>query len=80
MVSERRGARLDFRVPPDHPRIGDYLGVLRSMVGRGERPVSAVEVETVNDEPAPSSPYRPAFEASFHVTRTPSSLRLNRRY
>jgi len=80
LVSGRRGARLEIRVPADHPRMADYLAPLRSMVGRGERPVATVEVETVNGEPAPSSAYRAALEAAFHVTRTPTTLRLGRRY
>ncbi len=80
LVSERRGARLDIRVPPDHPRLADYLAPLRAMIGRSERPLPAVEVETVNGGPSPSSPYRAALEESFHVTRTPTALRLGRRY
>lgn len=79
-LSERRGARLELRVAPDHPHLADYLGFLRSLVGRAERPAPAVDVETVNREPATTSPYRSALESLFHVTRTPTALRLTRRY
>ena len=80
LVSERRGRRLAVHLPPDHPLLGDVLGVLRGFLTRDVRPMKAVTVETVNGEPAASSPYRETLEALFHVVRDRTGLRLMRRY
>jgi ATP-dependent Lhr-like helicase len=80
MVSERRGARLQFDVAPDHPHVRDYLRVLEVLLTRPVDPVRSLVVETVNAEPATAGPWRDAFESRFHVTRTPTGLRLDRRY
>ncbi len=58
LVSRRRGRELEIRVPPDAPRMDEYLGLFRTMTGREQRPLSAVHVETINGVPAGSSPYR----------------------
>jgi hypothetical protein len=80
MVSERRGARLTFHVQPDHPRLPDYLRVLEVLLTRTVDPVRTLVVETINDEPAGAGPWRSALESRLHVTRTPSGLRVDRRY
>ncbi len=80
LISERRGTRLRFDVAPDHPHVRDYLRVLEVLLTRPVDPVRSLVVETVNDEPAPSGPWRAAFESRFHVSRTPTGLRLDRRY
>jgi ATP-dependent Lhr-like helicase len=80
VVSERRGRSMRVEVGADHPRLHDYLGFLKNLVGRSVKPVKAVTIETINDEPAASSPYREALSEIFHVTRTPTALRLSRRY
>jgi ATP-dependent Lhr-like helicase len=80
VVSERRGRRLRLRVAPDHPHLLDYLEFLELQLTRAVRPRSAVVVDTINEDPATSSPYRQALERRFHVTRTATSLRLARRY
>lgn len=58
LVSRRRGFDLEFRVPPDSPRIGEYLAFVKALTSREQRPLSAVRVETINDEPVAASPYR----------------------
>ncbi|HTO21739.1 MAG TPA: ATP-dependent helicase, partial [Spirochaetia bacterium] len=66
LVSRRRGRQIDLRVPPDAPRLGDYLGFVRVLTGRDARPLASVHVETINGEPAPSSPYKERFlQAGF---------------
>jgi ATP-dependent Lhr-like helicase len=58
LVSRRMGRELEFRAPPDSPRIRDYLSFVKVLTGREWRPMSAVRVETVNDVPVGESPYR----------------------
>lgn len=78
LVSERRGQRLTFHVPPDHPHLADYLEPLRRLL---EAPGQAsVEVEEINGEPARESPYRSGLAAHFHLTAGARTLRLWRRY
>ena len=79
-VAERRGRRLEIRVGPDHPSLPAYLSFLKVLITRAVRPMRAVVVETVNGDPASSSPYRPVLAALFHTTRDGGSLRLMRRY
>jgi ATP-dependent Lhr-like helicase len=78
--SRRHGAELRIHVAYDHPRLPDYLKFLSHLLTRAVEPLNAIAVETINDEPAAKSEYRAAFEAAFHVARTPSALRLSRRY
>jgi ATP-dependent Lhr-like helicase len=80
LVSRQRGARLEFRVPPDHPELSQYLDVLRLQLGRSVQPRSAITVEKINGEPAPLSPYRARLEEVCQVIRTPMALKLSRRY
>jgi ATP-dependent Lhr-like helicase len=58
LVSRRKGLELEFRVPPESPRIPDYLSFVKVLTGREWRPMSAVRVETINKEPAGMSPYK----------------------
>jgi len=80
LVSERRGARLTIAVGPDHPRLTDYLGVLKAQLGRSVQPRGAITVDEINGQPAGASPYRSALQEAFQVTRTPTALKLSRRY
>jgi ATP-dependent Lhr-like helicase len=63
MISRRQGRELEMRVPPDDSRIPEALSVLRALVERDVRPLSAVHVETINGEKAPASPYKEALLA-----------------
>ena len=58
LVSRRRGRELEFRVPPDAPRVPDYLSFMETLTSREQRPMNAVHVESINDLPAGESPYR----------------------
>jgi ATP-dependent Lhr-like helicase len=81
VTSEGSGRRLTVAVGPDHPHLVEYLGFLKVQLGRAERPRSSVVVESVNGEPAATSPYRPALAEVAAVTRSPGgALRLSRRY
>ncbi len=80
VVSRRRGRELDVRVGADHPHLADYLAVLKVLVAREVEPLKSVDVEVINGEPAPRSPYAAAFEDVFHAVREPSKLKLWKRY
>ncbi len=80
VVSERRGHRMGIAVGADHPRLGDYFGFLRNLLGRQVQPMKAVTIDTINEEPAASSAYREPLSEIFHVTRTHNGLRLTRKY
>lgn len=80
VVSERRGNRLRIEVSADHPRLVDYFGFLKNLLGRPVKPLKAVTIETINDAPAASSPYREVLSEIFHVTRSHNGLRLSTRY
>ena len=67
LVSRRRGRELDVRVPPDEPRLADYLSFVKVLTGRDARPLSAVHVETINGEPALSSEYKNVLVAAGFV-------------
>ncbi len=58
MISRRQGRDLEMRAPPGDSRISEALSVLRALVERDVRPLSAVHVETINGEKAPASPYK----------------------
>jgi len=58
LVSRRVCRDLLFRVPPDAPRIPDYLAFVKTLTGREQGPLAAARVVTVNGEPVGASPYR----------------------
>jgi ATP-dependent Lhr-like helicase len=80
VVSQRRGEQLSIRVAPDHPSLTGYLQFLKHLLTRSVQPLKAITIEQINDSAAATSDYRPVFEQIFHVTRTPTALRLSRRY
>jgi ATP-dependent Lhr-like helicase len=80
VVSRRNGGELEIRVAPDHPHMKAYLQFLKVLLTRGFDPLKAIDVETINSEPAPRSPYAPVIVEEFAATREPKSLRLRRRY
>jgi ATP-dependent Lhr-like helicase len=63
LVSRRQARELEFRVPPDDPRIPDYLAFLRVLSGRDVRPLTAIHVERINGEGASESLYSKALLA-----------------
>ncbi len=69
LLLQRHGKTLHFTVPPDDPRLPHYLAPLHALLDRLFRPLSRLVVETINDAPAPTSPYLDAFRLSFDVVR-----------
>ena len=66
-ISRRNGRELTFNVPPDDPRLPEYMGVLRHLLTRQFQPVKRIAIETINDEKAPQSPYVDALRTSFDI-------------
>jgi ATP-dependent Lhr-like helicase len=79
MISQRRGGALTFMTPPDDPRLGEYLGVLRHLLKRQFDPMRRVIIETINDEPAAQSPYLAALKQNFEVVVDVKQVSLYRR-
>ena len=80
VAARRRGKTLEVAVAPDHPRLEEYLGFLKVQLGRDFAPRKAIEVEEINGEPAPESPYLPVLRRLFSATVEPRSVKLRRRY
>jgi ATP-dependent Lhr-like helicase len=79
MISQRKGRALMFLTPPNDPRLPDYLTVLRHFLTRQFNPVRRVIIETINDEPAPQSPYLAVLKQSFDVVVDINQVSLYRR-
>ena len=67
MVSKRYGKELNFHVPPEAPRLLEYLGPLHHLLTRSFQPIRRIAVETINGDPAPQSPYVSALRIAFEV-------------
>jgi ATP-dependent helicase Lhr and Lhr-like helicase len=80
IVSQQNARRLSIAVPPDHPRLPLYLGLFETQLTRYVQPVVSIVIESVNEQTAAASGYRPAFESRFRVVREQDSLRLLKRY
>lgn len=78
-VARRGGRELEFRTAPEDPVNPELLAPLRVALTRAFDPLRAIEVETINGEPASRSPYLAAF-AGFAATREAGAVRLRRRY
>jgi ATP-dependent Lhr-like helicase len=58
VVSRRFGTDLTFKVPPEEPRIGEYLSFFQVLVSREFNPRKRISVERINGVAALDSPYR----------------------
>lgn len=67
LVSQRSGRVLSIVVPPDDPGLPDSLEVFHHLLTREFSPLRRIVMETINGEPAPDSPYLPAFRGLFDV-------------
>ena len=67
MHSERQGAELTFRIPPDDPRLVHCFGVLSHLLRRRANPLSRIEVTRINGAPAASSPFADWLRDSFET-------------
>ena len=66
VISRRNGSILTFHVPPDDPRILDYLSFFKVLLAREFNPERIINVETINGKPAAQSDYaRPMKEFGF---------------
>jgi ATP-dependent Lhr-like helicase len=80
MASCRHGTEVEIHVPPDHPQLETYLGLLDHLLTRQFDPRRGLTVETVNGKPAASGPYAARLVELFDVTREAGNLKLRRRY
>jgi len=53
--------------PSDAPSVQEYLDVLHHLMYRALDPVKQLRIETINGEPASSSPYKTALESRFNL-------------
>lgn len=67
MVSQRHGKQLNFHVPPDDPDLTRYLGPLHHLLMRPFDPLRSITVETINDQPAATSPYLDVLRVAFET-------------
>jgi ATP-dependent Lhr-like helicase len=66
VISRRNANVLDFHVPPDDPRILDYLFFFKVLLMREFNPEKIITVEAINGKPAQESDYaRPLKEFGF---------------
>ena len=80
LVSKRRGRELEVRCGADHPHLEDYLGIFKVLLTRQFQPLTSVDIETINGEPASESPLRGKMAEIFRLTREPRSVKLWKRY
>jgi len=69
LTVQRQGRQLDFEIPPEHPDLIDYLGVLTHLLQRQVNPIRRLQLEIINDEPALKSPYLDIITNTFEVIR-----------
>jgi ATP-dependent Lhr-like helicase len=79
MVSKRNGRDLTFHVPPDDPHLPEYMGALHHLLSRQFQPVRRIAIETINEDPAPQSPYVPALRTCFEVMVDYKQVNLSRK-
>ncbi|HEY32429.1 MAG TPA: DEAD/DEAH box helicase [Dehalococcoidia bacterium] len=67
IISRRNGRALTFNVPPDDPRLPEYLGFLQHLLIRQFQPVRRITIETINGEDAAYSEYLDIIRTCFDV-------------
>ncbi len=80
MTSARHGTELEIHVPPEHPLLGEYLGVLKHLLSRQFDPRRGLTIETINGEPAASGGFAVRLVELFEATREASALKARRSY
>jgi len=80
VTSESKGKRLSIQLLPVDESLPACLGFLTNMLARQTQTVRCITVETINEQPAAQSPYRPLLESMFHTTRDRTKLKLMRNY
>ncbi len=79
LVSARQGKALTFFVDEDNDHLSEYLGVLRHLIYRSFQPLRKLEIETINEMPARSSPWLPVIENCFQVVKDHRSVYIERK-
>ena len=79
MISKRTGKALEVLVPPEDPRLEEYLVLFREMLVREFNPLSKVTVEMINGEPAIHGPYTAALK-QFGFRASRNNLELWKQY
>ena len=67
MVSRRNGRALTFNIPPNDPRLPEYLGFLHHLLTRQFQPVRRITIERINGEEAAYSEYLDTIRICFDV-------------
>jgi hypothetical protein len=67
LISQRMGKKLTIHTSPEDPELHEYFVVLRHLLNRKFQPKRRITIETINDEPAPKSPYINALRIQFDV-------------
>jgi ATP-dependent Lhr-like helicase len=65
LASERQGRRLTIKTDPNDPDLPSFFGPLHHLLGRGFMPLGRLKIESINGEPAATSPYLEAFRTVF---------------
>ncbi|MDA8125295.1 MAG: DEAD/DEAH box helicase [Deltaproteobacteria bacterium] len=79
LLSRRNGGVLEFFVPPDDPRLAEYLSFMKALLGREFLPEKTLLVETINGQSARESEYSEALKA-FGFRSYYKGLELTRKY
>jgi len=79
LVSQRNGKALTIAAPPDDPALPSCLELFRHLLTREYAPLRRIVIETINDEPARTSPFLPAFRELFEVVVDMKRVSLFRR-
>jgi ATP-dependent helicase Lhr and Lhr-like helicase len=79
VISRRNGGSLEIRVPPDDPRIPDYLAFIKVLLTREFSPENIILVEMINGKPALGNEYTGPLK-DFGFNRGYKGLELMKQY
>ncbi len=79
IISRRNGGSLEMRIPPDDPRLPDYLAFFQVLLTREFSPEKIIQVETINGQPAQTSEYAGPLN-EFGFRRGYKGLELMKKY
>ena len=70
----------ELRVSANDPGLADLVAPYRAALARAVEPLRAVELRTINGEPAATSPYLAAFAGFARTRESGGAVRLRRSY
>ena len=76
LVSMGWGRRVSIRTAPDDTVLPDCLGVFEHLLARRIEPKRRITIETINDVPAPQSPFLDIFRKRFDTLEETHSVTL----